>query len=196
MDLSSSLKSEIFRPLVTLVVPGAIALGPYLIVARNYFDEVKTFWDDHPSAFVAVLAICILAAGTILENIGTAIERLWDRRLNKRTGNKHDKDWHDYLKLEVKDEVIGQRYLRIAVTWLKFELAMLPALFLFWLGFLWVNHLHEVWSAGYFFWFSVVVWCLGLYLGYESWRSAKALAAIRKDVIGAVNSRSTKPLTP
>ena len=70
MDITSPFKSEIFRPLVTLVIPGAVALAPYILVVAYYFPEVVIFWNEHPSAFVAILVVSVVTTGLILENLG------------------------------------------------------------------------------------------------------------------------------
>ena len=43
VDFISAFKSELFRPLATLVVPGGVAIGPYVLVAGYYFPAVITF---------------------------------------------------------------------------------------------------------------------------------------------------------
>jgi hypothetical protein len=86
MDFISAFKSELFRPLATLVVPGGVALGPYVLVAGYYFPDVISFWREHPSAFVAIVVISIVAVGLIVEDLGAFIERdFWDSKLAKRT---------------------------------------------------------------------------------------------------------------
>ena len=46
MNLESTLKDDFFRPLATTIVPGALAVAPYILIAACYISGVKKFWDD------------------------------------------------------------------------------------------------------------------------------------------------------
>lgn len=198
MNFAETFKSEVFRPIVTLVIPGAVAIGPYIIVAGYYVPRIQKFWDEHPSAFVAIVTIFGIAAGLVLEDIGLLIETGWDRVLdnkkNKEKGadSEHFINWEKYLKLELKDEIIAQRYLRIVLTWMKFELAMFPALVFLWAGLLWVNCIYNVWSELGFVLLSLFILGLASFLLYNSYLSAKNLAQKRKWIIEAVEARAPK----
>ena len=186
MDFISAFKSELFRPLATLVVPGGVALGPYVLIAGYYFPGIVSFWKDHPSAFVAILVICIVAVGLIVEDLGAFIERdFWDSKLARENEN-HADHWEQYLKLTLQDEVVGQRYLRTILTRMKFELAMVPAFFFFWCGLLWLNRLYNLWRPSRFALLSGVLLIVTIYLLLESFRSASVMSATRTLVIQAV----------
>ena len=186
MDFISAFKSELFRPLATLVVPGGVAIGPYVLVAAYYFPGVVSFWNEHPSAFVAIIVICILAAGLIVEDLGAFIERdFWDSKL-ARENEDHTDHWEQYLKLRLNDEIVGQRYLRTVLTRMKFELAMVPAFFFFWSGLLWLNRLYDLWRASRFVLLSGVLVIVTVYLLLESYRSASVMSATRTLIVQAV----------
>ncbi|MFN2511010.1 MAG: hypothetical protein ABR568_06140 [Pyrinomonadaceae bacterium] len=186
MDFISAFKSELFRPLATLVVPGGVAIGPYVLVVGYYFPGVISFWRDHPSAFVAILVICIVAVGLIVEDLGAFIERdLWDSKLAK-ANEDHSDHWEQYLKLRLNDEIVGQRYLRTLLTRMKFELAMVPAFFFFWCGLLWLNRLYGLWRPSRFALLSGVLLVVTIYLLLESYRSASVMSATRTLLVQAV----------
>ena len=186
MDFISAFKSELFRPLATLVVPGGITIGPYVLVAAYYFPGVVSFWRDHPSAFVAILVICIVAVGLIVEDLGAFIERdFWDSKLAKENED-HSDSWEQYLKLRLNDEIVGQRYLRTILTRMKFELAMVPAFFFFWCGLLWLNRLYDLWRPSRFALLSGVILIVTIYLLLESYRSASVMSATRALIVQAV----------
>lgn len=186
MDFISAFKSELFRPLATLVVPGGIAVGPYVLVAGYYFPGVAAFWKEHPSASVAILVICIIAVGLIVEDLGAYIERdFWDSKL-ARENEDHSDHWEQYLKLNLNDEIVGQRYLRTLLTRMKFELAMVPAFFFFWCGLLWLNRLYGLWRPSRFALLSGVLLILAIYLLLESYRSASVMSQTRTLIIEAV----------
>jgi hypothetical protein len=186
LDFISAFKSELFRPLATLVVPGGVAIGPYVLVVGYYFPGVTLFWREHPSAFVAILVICIVAVGLIVEDLGAFIERdLWDGRLAKENDD-HPDHWEQYLKLRLNDEIVGQRYLRTLLTRMKFELAMVPSFFFFWCGLLWLNRLYGLWRPSRFVLLSGVLLIVTIYLLLESYRSASVMSATRTLVVQAV----------
>jgi len=187
MDFISAFKSELFRPLATLVVPGGVAISPYVLVVGYYFPGVTSFWREHPSAFVAILVICIIGVGLIVEDLGAFIERdFWDNKL-ARENEDHSEHWEQYLKLRLNDEIVGQRYLRTLLTRMKFELAMVPAFFFFWCGLLWLNRLYELWRPSRFALLSGVLLILTIYLLLESYRSASVMSQTRTLIIEAVS---------
>ena len=186
MDFISAFKSELFRPLATLVVPGGVAIGPYVLVVAYYFPAVTSFWNDHPSAFVAILVICIVTVGLIVEDLGAFIERdFWDSKL-ARDNADHSDHWEQYLKLRLNDEIVGQRYLRTLLTRMKFELAMVPAFFFFWCGLLWLNRLYDLWRPSRFALLTGVLLILTVYLLLESYRSASVMSTTRTLIVQAV----------
>lgn len=186
MDFISAFKSELFRPLATLVVPGGVAISPYVLVVGYYFPGVTSFWNHHTSVFVAILVICIVAVGLIVEDLGAFIERdFWDSKLAKESED-HSDHWGQYLKLRLKDEIVGQRYLRTLLTRMKFELAMVPAFFFFWCGLLWLNRLYGLWRPSRFGLLSGVLLILTIYLLLESYRSASVMSQTRSLIIEAV----------
>ena len=189
MDIDSAFKSEVFRPIVTLAVPGSIVIGPYILIVKFYFPSVNAFWNDHSSAFVAIVAVVVLAVGLILENLGSMIECDVLDEMIERKDNVHRSKWNEYLKLEVKDEIIGQRYLRTILTRMKFELSMIPALFFFWCGLLWMNRLNGIWRTSRFILMSGIIFILMAVMFLEAYRSAKNTAKTRALIIEAVKAR-------
>jgi hypothetical protein len=186
MDFSSAFKSELFRPLVTLFIPGGVAAAPFFLLVGHYAPATVVFWDDHPSTTVAVVVGCIVAAGLVLENFGSRLEELCDRQLNKN--DDHGATWNAYLGLTLKDEIVGQRYLRTLLLRMKFELAMVPALICGVAGLLWLDRVKPFWPfyRGWL-WFGGIA-MVG-YFAWESYASAKVMGATRKIVVRAAGSR-------
>jgi hypothetical protein len=152
VDLATPFKTEVLRPLVTLVVPGLIAVAPFVLVTAEYVPEVSAFWQTHAHAFAVVIALVTLAAGFIIDDLGTGVEK-WviDRRLKRKLRSDCDEDvhgatWRAYLKLRLDDEIVGQRYLRTKFTQLKFELSMCLSLVVFAGGITWLDLRHPIWS--------------------------------------------------
>lgn len=189
MDLSSAFKSEVFRPLVTLFIPGGVAAGPYFLLAGYYVPATRAFWDDHPSTTVAIVVGCILAAGLVVENWGSRIEDLWDGLLNR--DGEHRETWNAYLGLTLRDEIVGQRYMRTLLMRMKFELAMVPALVCGVGGLLWLNRVEPFWPfRERWLWLAGSV--LVVYFAWESFDSARLMAATRRIVVRAARPREER----
>jgi len=186
MDLAAPFKKEVLRPFITLLVPGAIATGPFVLILGDYVPSVAKFWVEHVYPFTALLIISVLAAGFIIDDIGANIEaHVWDTIIGRRD-QQHKANWEAYLKLQMQDELIGQRYLDDKVIQLKFELAMATALVIFWVGLAWLQVLHKIWSGTGF---SLVTGFLLVgvaYLLWESWQTANLLSKTRAWILKAI----------
>ena len=195
MDLTAPFRPEVFRPIITLIVPGAIASGPFVLVAGHYIPHVDTFWTHHPNAFAVVLTFIVLAVGFVIDDLGTNIEvRTWDRILARRNST-HDEQWNNYLKLQLNDELVGQRYLRAKFTQLKFELATGIALPIAWVGVTWLNVIYRLWGVRETYLVTLAAAVGALYLLFESWQTAGVLARTRGLILQAVNE-GIKGVTP
>jgi hypothetical protein len=182
VDLSSAFKSEVFRPLVTLIVPGAAASWPYVLVARAKHKAIGTFWNDHTTAALIIIAIASIAAGRILEALGSRVEVQWDRLLERKSGT-HSRDWYRYLRLTLREEPIGQRYIRTVTLALKFELAMVFALPIMYVGICWLETELNLWTRSGLVGLGVAIVLLSAYLLYESYGSAGVLARVRQELV-------------
>jgi uncharacterized membrane protein YbhN (UPF0104 family) len=185
MDPLSAFRTEVLRPIVTIVVPGAIATGPFVLLAGYYFPQTHNLWEQHPSAFVTILTVCVLAIGLILEDLGGHIEKdLWDCKIKKKY-QRQDEDWDKYLQLRLQDEIVGQRYIQDIKTRMKFELSMVPALLTFLVGLIWTNAQYNLWSLFGGIVSSMIILLIAAYLAYESFLSAEILSRTRKLILDA-----------
>lgn len=189
MDFLSNVKSELLRPLITLVIPGAFFIGPWILIVGYHVPRIAKFWDERPSAFVAIITICVFASGLILEDIGARIESGWDNRL------KDSDNWDKYLQLETKDEIVGQRYLRTILLRMKFELSMAPALISLCIGIIWLDSIYEMWTWKAEVPIYVFVLLLAAYLVFESYSSACLLKKTRKLIIDAVAEKQRRAIS-
>jgi len=184
VDFVSAVRSDVLRPVLTYLIPGAFALGPYLLVTAYYIPAVPRFWNEHSTAFGLIVTLIVIFVGAVIEDVGTRIELLWDRRLI-RDGRDN---WQDYLKLHTQDEVVGQRYLRGVLMRLKFELSMVVALPIMGAGLTWINYLYQFSSWLSFAFIVIAVAIAEGYLAWESFQSARLLHGTRQLVIDAVRS--------
>ena len=71
MDITNTFKSEIFKPLVSIVIPGAIAVAPYILLLNFHFPAIETFREKYQAAYYVVTAISVIGAGFLLGDIGS-----------------------------------------------------------------------------------------------------------------------------
>jgi hypothetical protein len=187
MDVSSALKNEIFRPLATVIVPGGFAVAPFILVTANYVPYVIQFLTNHPTAFSIAIFLAIIAAGLVLEDIGSSIEVLWDRLLSRKFEDRKS-NWEQYLKLKMSDEYVGQRYLRTIFVRFKFELSMAPALLVFLCGLLWLNAIYSMWQPAAMSFISVLIAAIASWLLRESYNGACLLGELHLALVEAVKS--------
>jgi len=191
MDLTSALKNEIFRPLITIAVPGAVAIGPYILLVGHYVPKVRDFWSTNTYGFGFIVLFAILASGLILEDIGSRIEWCWDRCLNRKIRGRR-RAWRHYIQLKTNDEIIGQRFLRTIHIRFKFELSMAPAIFSFTIGLLWLNSIYGFWRACAMAWITLLLCGLVAYLLKESYDSADQLGDLHESITTAVRNEEKK----
>jgi hypothetical protein len=182
MDLSSAFRTEVFRPVATIAIPGTVAIGPYLLVARYHHQFVSRAWQQHPTVTGLVLAFGVVAVGLIIEDIGSRIELLWDHHLKERYEDI-ETEWYEYLMLAPDPEPIAQRYLRTITLRLKFELGLGLALPIMWVGLAWLEQIVNLWTTWGFVFFSIAVLGLAVYLLWESRSSSEILVRLRQRMV-------------
>jgi hypothetical protein len=193
MDFTSAVKSDALRPVSTIVAPGAVAVSPFVVVLGHYVPAVSGFWSEHETAFGFIVALTILIAGFFLEELGALIEVSWDERLSRRYPF-HAVVWRVYLQLKLKDDLIGQRYLREILTRMKFELSMGPALLACTVGLNWTNEIYGIWSACTMLLISFILLGLAGFFLWESYQSAELLSRTRRAIVDAMKLDSAAEL--
>jgi hypothetical protein len=179
VDLASGLRSEVVRPLVTVIAPGAVAAAPYFVQARRLAPGLRAYLEAHRTVGFLTAALAVLAAGLILESVGSLWEaKVIDRWLAKRYPALFE-DWYNYLRLTFVPEPVGQRYLRTVTLHLKFEIAMMPALLFALVGLNWVNGDLGVLSSKGVSVISLIMAAFIFYFAWESFNSALVLAKTR-----------------
>lgn len=158
MDPFSGLRSEIFRPLATVVLPGLVAIMPYAILITNATPDIAEFAQDHNAAYVACAIAAATLAGLLLENIGTSIERGIDRCMEVEYLPTARIVWRNYLECMNCDSN-ARRYLGTIVTRMKFLNSFMPAIMSFAIGLVALQVQVKPWA-----WSSVLASLAGIYL--------------------------------
>ncbi|UOV05321.1 hypothetical protein MUU75_00835 [Pseudoxanthomonas mexicana] len=133
MDPFSAFKSEVFRPLAAVVMPGLLAVVPYVVIACNANPDINSFYLKQTLWFMAGVLAVATALGLFIENLGSSIERGIDRCIDHEYLPGHNSVWSLYLSCGQVDSN-GRRYLASIVTRLKYINSMMPAVFLFSVG--------------------------------------------------------------
>lgn len=137
-DFFSAFGSEFFRPLVTLMLPGAVAVLPGFVAVFLSVDAFRRFAEhNHAEIIGGFLLVCVFA-GLVIEDWGSRLENYIDKVHAARDTGKlawreallpcnhssgdSEGEWYAYLRLAFDTEPVGHRYLRTLVLRLKFEL--------------------------------------------------------------------------
>lgn len=179
MDLASALKTEILRPLTTLIIPGALAVSPYVALLWIHHPALARFADSHPTLSGTLLLLLTVAAGHLLEDAGSALERRWDAWRERGNPDHREARWLPYLQLRIPEDRVGQRYLRTLLVRMKFELSLFWALLVFLPGFWMVRMQVGFWSTGLTAAFTGSILLLMAWVARESYLSCASLDEVR-----------------
>jgi hypothetical protein len=179
-NFSSAFTSEVFRPITTLIIPGAIGISTWFLALLWSFANVRSLVAENHTETGFVLLLAMIFAGLMFEDAGSHWESWLDGRADKKN-NVHILQWHEYLRTAFKADPIGRRYLRTLVLKLKFELgvafSMLSAILgLVWLAYLGLPLKIVFISGGVCAGFAA--WCL-----FEACQTHNVLGSIRAELL-------------
>ena len=187
------LKNEVFRPVVSLLVPGVISILPYFAWWFLAYPPLAKAASANSGASLLVAGILALGAGLLLEDVGSSLELLLDKREEKKTPN-FNTVWNAYLALRIQDEFVAQRYLRTVLVRFKFELSMVFAP-LIGLGGLLGCHFVTCTLPTTAVWTSIILTILvSIYCLREASCSVAVLHTVRATLVDA--TKTSEPSTP
>jgi hypothetical protein len=184
-----SVNDDWIKSAARVIAPGAIAVGPFILILTYYVADVRRFWLEHDTAFGAIVSIGVVVAGLLLEEIGALIEGVWDSLIMQQNPSHLDV-WHRYLALKTKDEYVAERYIQRVLVNFKFELSMVPAVTTFAIGMVWLQCLFYPWEMISFVEILAGLVILIAFLLWESYQSAKLLSRTRTRLVRAVSDDS------
>lgn len=85
-ELTATFHSEVFRPVVTLVIPGFYAISTFSIVLWQRVPSCHHYVNDLPGLSATTALLIVLTCGLIAEEIGARIEVFFDNALCKTPG--------------------------------------------------------------------------------------------------------------
>jgi hypothetical protein len=141
MNFFSAFQSEVFKPLVTLLIPGGIAVSTWFVGLLWTHPKLLDLVSRNHTEAGWVLLLVIIGAGVVIEDWGSRVESHFDTKADKATGSAHTQNWFKYLRSAFVADPIGRRYIRTVVLRLKFELGMVFALAISAIGLAWLMFL-------------------------------------------------------
>lgn len=162
----SAFTNDVFRPLATLLIPGAIGVSTWFIALIWRFPTLNDLVRRNHGDSGFVLLLAAVFAGMVFEDFGARLEVRLDRWADGRTNDEHTRNWRRYLQTAFKSDPVGRRYARTLVLRLKFELGTAFAMISAVLGLIWLAVLGLSLSA--------VVWIGLLCLSFTAWGLAEA----------------------
>jgi hypothetical protein len=140
-NVFSAFTNEVFKPLVTLLIPGAIALTPHFVALLWQFPQLSSLVKDNHTETSWTLLLVMLALGLLIEDLGSQVENHFDTEAEKESKGTHMHNWYAYLRTAFVADPVGRRYVRTLVTHLKFELGIGWSMIFCSIGILWLRFL-------------------------------------------------------
>ena len=119
------------RSLLTILIPGLIAIAPWAL-AFMYLTSTAMDVAKYSALTNALIFASSAVAGALFEGAGTNFEVSWDKERESEYGVTDN--WYLYLSRSFEKEPVGYRYISRLVTTLYFELSMMFAIPVFFLG--------------------------------------------------------------
>ncbi len=184
MDLSATFKNEVYRPVVTIVIPGLVALTPYVYLLFASQPPLYAFAMKQTVFTGLVGVLAVIAVGFLLEDLGSLIEsRVWEPLQKNR--EELMEEWYEYLRLSFTTEPVGQKYISRVVMRMKFELSFSLSLVFCGVGSIWLKYRL---ATGISVVAILVMFGVAAYLLWESFNSSKMLRKIRHELLKGVKA--------
>lgn len=121
--------TELSRSLLTILIPGLVAVSPWLLALVQYTPATLGF-GSYGTLAHAMLFSLVVVVGSVFQGLGSFLEVRWDK---EREGEFEVKEcWFAYLASS--SSPVGHRYLSRLVTLLYFEIGMFQAVVPFAIG--------------------------------------------------------------
>lgn len=109
------------RSLMVILVPGLIALAPWLMFVMYRWPGAAELYNRHSALANVGLFAAVVICGAAFEGLGSSLEARWDRK--REAEFQVRENWFSYLA-RTPPEPVGHRYISRMVTTLYFELSM------------------------------------------------------------------------
>lgn len=119
------------RSLLTVLIPGLIAIAPWLLMLVQH-TQATLGYEEYSVLANALVFASAAVAGLFFEAQGSRFEVAWDREREEEFAIQEN--WYVYLSRRFEKEPVAYRYFSRLVTTLYSELAMIFAAPSFFLG--------------------------------------------------------------
>src|ERR1041385_6491781 len=99
-ELFAAFNTDFFRALTTLIIPGSVAISTWTVHLLLAFASLKRIFDTNPVERAFVLFMVTIFAGFIIEDMGSRVESLMDRRADRESKGQHSSEWYAYLRMD------------------------------------------------------------------------------------------------
>jgi hypothetical protein len=187
MDISNTFKTEVFRPIVITLIPGAFSIAPYICIVCIKYPHIIVHIKENLAGSAITYVFIAIAAGMVLENLGSRIE-VWFGWLVARKDKQYNDEWDQYLRTNFAAPPIGLDYISSIVMRMKFELSFSISLIIFVIGISILNKFQSSYWSTEFIVITVTISVIALYLLFEAFSSVKLLGSLRRNLLGGVNA--------
>ena len=181
----SAFTNDVFRPLATLLIPGAIGISTWFIALLWNFPTLRKLVNQNQTESSLILLLAAIFGGMVFEDLGARWEVQLDRWADARTNNEHTKNWWSYLQMAFNSDPIGRRYARTMVLRLKFELGTAFAMISALLGLIRLTVIGLNLSAA--LWIGLVCLMCTAWLFKEAKDTHKVLSKTRAVLLAGIN---------
>jgi hypothetical protein len=194
-EMVSAFGSDVLRPLVSLVVPGTIAVVPGIAAWLWAEPTVRAIIQANLNIVAVAMVLLVLFAGLVCEDVGSHLEYLFDhfqdnptgKRAETRRKGQHDQEWYEYLRIAYQLEPVGHHYMRTLVLRLKFELGSCIAFVFGLIGIWWLPTTYTIRAVA-----SVPVLLLIALFFIESRWTHEVLSDLRTELLKGIHEWPTK----
>ena len=187
MEKLTGLNLRFDKVVMQFIVPGFIALFPFLIIISKSINELDNFLVEHETISIFIYIFVFLIGGILIESGGSYIEYyVYDKR-HKKVNPNASAQWDQYLDLQFDSskEPIRIRYIRSALFKMKMELSLGISLIVNSLGLILLQHKFKFIDSCLCFTVVILIINLsGFYLIFkEAWNSSAILMEERQKLV-------------
>jgi len=182
MNPIADLKADALRTLFIYIVPGAIAVLPWLCFFVHEVNGILGYADEHqPLAAVVLLLLC-LSIGKLTDGLGTLWEvNVNDARLTRKSEFPNfQSDWQRYIRTAFIHEPVAVGYIENLTQTLKFELNVGAGFGLFAAGQIPLARILENYSACHGALVVLGALAIAAFAFWSSYGTSYVLASVRK----------------
>jgi hypothetical protein len=100
----SAFSSDVFRPLATLLLPGAIGITAWAVAILWKFPSIRSLVSANHTETGFVFFLAVVFAGMVFEDFGARLEARFDRWADRRSNGQHTNNWNAYLQIAFKSD--------------------------------------------------------------------------------------------